>query len=207
MFTWIPKGSPIHLRADGNTLPALLRGVAYDTCHVGKWYLNGLFNSPDQPQPSDHGYDWWLGTQNNAAPSHAFPTNFVRNGDPSGCVDDYSAPFIVGEAAEWLRGRPDPATPFFLTVWMHEPHYPIASTERYDARHAAIDDPVDRTYRANVTQLDDAFGRLMKTLDELGLTKDTLVMFTSDNGPEGDGSTTPARRSDNRRCEPAAALS
>jgi arylsulfatase A len=180
VFTWIPKGSPIHLRADGNTLPALLRGVAYD---------------------------WWLGTQNNAAPSHAFPTNFVRNGDPSGCVDDYSAPFIVGEAAEWLRGRPDPATPFFLTVWMHEPHYPIASTERYDARHAAIDDPVERTYRANVTQLDDAFGRLMKTLDELGLTKDTLVMFTSDNGPEGDGSTTPARRSDNRRCEPAAALS
>ena len=62
MFTWIPEGSPIHLRADGNTLPALLRGVAYDTCHAGKWYLNGLFNSPDQPQPSDHGYDWWPGT-------------------------------------------------------------------------------------------------------------------------------------------------
>ena len=76
MFTWIPKGSPIHLRADGNTLPGLLCGVAYD---------------------------WWRGSQTNAAPSHAFPTNFVRNGDPSGCVDDYSAPFIVGEAAEWLR--------------------------------------------------------------------------------------------------------
>lgn len=193
VFTWIPEGSPIHLRADGHTLPARLQAAGYDTCHVGKWHLNGLFNSPDQPQPSDHGYDWWLGTQNNAAPSHAFPTNFVRNGDPIGRVDDYSAPFIVHEAAEWLRRRPDPATPFFLTVWMHEPHYPIASAERYEAQHAVVTDPAERTYRANVTQLDDAFGKLMKTLDDLRLTSDTLVVFTSDNGPEGDGATTPGR--------------
>jgi arylsulfatase A len=193
VFTWIPEGSPIHLRTSEITLPTLLRNAGYDTCHVGKWHLNGLFNDPAQPQPSDHGFDWWLGTQNNAAPTHAFPMNFVRNGQPVAKADDHSAPFIAAEAIRWLDGRKDPARPFFLTVWTHEPHYPIASAERYEAVHASVADPVERTYRANVTQLDDAFGRLMQALEAKGLAESTLVFFTSDNGPEGDGVKGPGR--------------
>lgn len=193
VFTWIPEDSPIHLRTSEQALPKLLAGAGYDTCHVGKWHLNGRFNSPDQPQPSDHGYAWWLATQNNAAPSHAFPTNFVRNGQPIGKADDYSAPFIVKEAVGWLTEKRDPQKPFFLAVWTHEPHYPIASAERYEQLHAGIADREERTYRANVTQLDDAFGQLMKTLDDLQLTDSTLVFFSSDNGPEGDGDNGPGR--------------
>jgi len=193
VFTWIPEKSPIHLRTSEITLPKLLKEAGYQTCHVGKWHLNGLFNSPQQPQPSDHGYDWWLATQNNAAPSHAFPENFVRNGEPIGRVDNHSAPFIVQEAISWLETERDPTRPFFLTVWTHEPHYPIASAERYQTQHAHIADPQERTYRANVTQLDDAFGSLMQALDTIGATDSTLVFFTSDNGPEGAGDTGPGR--------------
>ncbi len=193
VFTWIPEESPIHLRTSEITLPTLLRDAGYDTCHVGKWHLNGMFNSPEQPQPNDHGYAWWLATQNNAAPSHAFPKNFVRNGEAIGKVDDYSAPFIAREAVKWLTTKHDPAKPFFLAVWTHEPHNPIASAERYEKLHAGIADPEERTYRANITQLDDAFGTLMKTLDEIGATDSTLVFFTSDNGPEGDGVKGPGR--------------
>ncbi|MDA1040682.1 MAG: sulfatase-like hydrolase/transferase [Planctomycetota bacterium] len=193
VFTWIPEKSPIHLRTSEITLPKLLKEAGYQTCHVGKWHLNGLFNLPQQPQPSDHGYDWWLATQNNAAPSHAFPENFVRNGTAIGRVDDYSAPFIAKEAVSWLKSERDPAKPFFLAVWTHEPHYPIASAERYEKQHAAIADTEERTYRANITQLDDAFGMLMKALDEIGATDSTLVFFTSDNGPEGAGDTGPGR--------------
>ena len=193
VFTWIPEGSPIHLRTSEVALPNLLREAGYDTCHVGKWHLNGRFNSPDQPQPSDHGYAWWLATQNTAAPSHAFPTNFVRNGSPVGKADEYSAPFIANEAIRWLKERRDPQKPFFLAVWTHEPHYPIASAERYDNLHAGTADREERTYRANVTQLDDAFGQLMKTLDDLQLADSTLVFFSSDNGPEGDGDKGPGR--------------
>jgi arylsulfatase A len=174
-------------------LPKLLAGAGYDTCHVGKWHLNGRFNSPAQPQPSDHGYAWWLATQNNAAPSHAFPTNLVRNGVAIGKADDYSAPFIVKEAVGWLEEKRDPEKPFFLTVWTHEPHYPIASAERYEQLHAGIADREERTYRANVTQLDDAFGQLMKALADMQLTDSTLVFFSSDNGPEGDGDKGPGR--------------
>jgi len=193
VFTWIPEGSPIHLRTSEITLPTLLRDAGYDTCHVGKWHLNGLFNAPEQPQPNDHGYAWWLATQNNAAPSHAFPENFVRNGAAIGKADDHSAPFVAQEAVSWLKTKRDPKKPFFLAVWTHEPHYPVASAERYETLHAGIADPEERTYRANVTQLDDAFGTLMKAIDELGATDSTLVFFTSDNGPEGDGVKGPGR--------------
>jgi arylsulfatase A len=193
VFTWIPEDSPIHLRSSEHTLPKLLAGAGYDTCHVGKWHLNGRFNAPDQPQPSDHGYSWWLATQNNAAPSHAFPTNFVRNGQPIGKADDYSAPFIVKEAVGWLTEKRDPQKPFFLAVWTHEPHYPIASAERYEQLHAGVADREERTYRANVTQLDAAFGKLMQSLDDMQLTGSTLVFFSSDNGPEGDGDRGPGR--------------
>lgn len=189
VFTWIPEKSPIHLRTSEIALPKLLKEAGYQTCHVGKWHLNGLFNSPQQPQPSDHGYDWWLATQNNAAPSHAYPENFVRNGTAIGKVDDYSAPFIAKEAVSWLKTKRDPAKPFFLAVWTHEPHYPIASAERYEKQHAGIADREERTYRANVTQLDDAFGMLIQALDEVGAAGNTLVFFTSDNGPEGAGDT------------------
>ena len=193
VFTWIPEDSPIHLRTSEVTLPKLLREAGYDTCHVGKWHLNGKFNDPEQPQPDAHGYSWWLATQNNAAPSHAFPENFVRNGAPIGKADDYSAPFIAREAVTWLKEKRDASRPFFLAVWTHEPHYPIASAERYENFHAAIADEVERTYRANVTQLDDAFGTVIKALDEIGAADSTLVFFTSDNGPEGDGVKGPGR--------------
>ena len=193
VFTWIPEGSEIHLRTSEISLPKLLAAAGYETCHVGKWHLNGRFNSPEQPQPDAHGYGWWLATQNNAAPSHAFPVNFVRNGVAVGRADDYSAPFIVQQAVTWLERGRDPAKPFFLAVWAHEPHYPIASAERYEKLHAAIADPEERTYRANITQLDDAFGALLAALDDAGVAASTLVFFTSDNGPEGEGTRGPGR--------------
>ena len=48
-----------HLRSSEITYPKLLKGVGYETCHVGKWHLNSLpqFNTPEYPQPGDHGYD------------------------------------------------------------------------------------------------------------------------------------------------------
>ena len=195
VFTWIPEGRDVHLRTSEIALPRLLRAQGYATCHVGKWHLNSHFNQPTQPQPGDHGYDWWLATQNNAAPSHENPVNFVRNGTPVGRVEDYSASFVVREAVSWLREHRDPSKPFLLSVWTHEPHYPIKSAPEFRARYPQLTDEVQREHHANVTQLDHAFGMLMKALDELGLAGDTVVFFTSDNGPEGDGVRTPGRGS------------
>lgn len=195
VFTWIPEGREIHLRASEIALPKLLKQSGYTTCHVGKWHLNGHFNKPTQPQPDDHGYDWWLATQNNAAPSHENPVNFVRNGEPAGKLEGYSAPLIVEEASAWLRQHRDKSKPFLLSVWTHEPHYPIKASPEFKAKYPGLTDDMQREHHANVTQLDHAFGKLMQTLDELKLTDNTVVIFTSDNGPEGDGIKSPGRGS------------
>ena len=195
VFTWIAEGAPLHLRTSEIALPRLLKDARYATCHSGKWHLNGLFNSSEQPQPNDHGYDWWLGTQNNAAPSHAHPVNFVRNGQPVGRLEGYSAPLVVKEAVAWLKDHRDPERPFFLAVWTHEPHYPIKSDPQFKALYPDLTDDVQREHHANVTQMDHAFGQLIQALEEQKLAESTLVFFTSDNGPEGDGIKTPGRGS------------
>ena len=110
--------SPTHLRISEITYPRLLRDAGYETCHVGKWHLNAKnqFNKPDFPQPNDHGYDYWLATHNNAFPSHKNPINFVRNGEPVGKVNAFSAPFGVEEAIHWLKDIRDPEKPFALCI-------------------------------------------------------------------------------------------
>jgi len=186
VWRWIPEGSDVHLRTSEVTLAELLKARGYATCHVGKWHLNGHFNSPEHPQPGDHGFDYWLATQNNAAPSHKDPTNFVRNGKPVGRLKGYSAPLIVSEAIGWLRRR-DLRKPFYLNVWTHEPHLPIETDPRFMVGYPAAAGVGIRQHHGNVSQLDDAFGSLISALDELGLAKTTIVFFTSDNGPEGTG--------------------
>ena len=186
VYTWIAEGSEVHLRTSEITLPKLLKAEGYATAHVGKWHLNGKFNSPEQPQPGDHGYDHWMATQNNAAPSHKNPVNFVRNGKAVGALEGFSAPLVVDEAVRWLDKSRDTNKPFFLAVWTHEPHLPIESDPKFQEPYKDL--PEDfRQHHGNVSQLDHAFGTLMRALDDRQLTNNTAVFFTADNGPEGDG--------------------
>jgi arylsulfatase A len=172
IYDWIPQKSPMHLRASEVTVATLLKQAGYQTCHVGKWHCNGMFNSAEQPQPGDHGYDHWFATQNNAAPTHKNPTNFVRNGKRVGPTDGYSSQVIVDEAMSWLTQR-DQSKPFLLMVWLHSPHETIAAETAEQAE-----------YFGNVSQVDHEVGRLLKSLDDGGLRENSLVFFSSDNGPE-----------------------
>jgi arylsulfatase A len=186
VYTWIAADAEVHLRTSEVTLPRLLQQNGYATAHVGKWHLNGKFNNPAQPQPNDHGYDYWFATQNNAAPSHKNPTNFVRNGKAVGPLEGYSAPLVVNEAIHWLKSVRDPKKPFFLAVWTHEPHLPIESDPEFQKPYADLAEDF-RQHHGNVSQLDHAFGKLMAALDQEKLADNTVVFFTADNGPEGDG--------------------
>ena len=187
VYTWIAESSEVHLRTSEIALPRLLRDAGYATCHVGKWHLNGKFNDPAQPQPNDHGYDHWLATQNNAAPSHKNPSNFVRDGLPVG-----HAPGLLGPAR---GGRGDRLAQQQARLGPSLSSSPSGRTSRTcrsrptrTSRSRTQDMPEDfRQHHGNVTQLDFAFGRLMKALDEQKLIDSTFVFFTSDNGPEGDG--------------------
>lgn len=184
VYDWIPPGSPMHLRAQETTVAGLLGEAGYATALVGKWHLNGKFNSPDQPQPGDHGFDHWFATQNNAHPTHRDPDNFVRNGDEVGPLEGYSSTVIVDEGIDWLTSREDDA-PFFLFVSFHSPHEPVATSEEFTRSYEdTAATPEEAIYYGNVSQMDHEVGRILATLDELGLRDDTFVMFTSDNGPE-----------------------
>lgn len=187
VWRWIPSNHSCHLRTSEITLPELLKEHGYDTCHVGKWHLNGYFNSDHHPQPNDHGYNHWMATQNNAAPSHKNPTNFVLNGKPVGNLTGFSAPLVANEGVRWLKEIRDKEKPFLLSVWTHEPHLPISSGEKFMKPYSKIKDEGIRQFYGNISQLDHAFGIVMKGLDELGLRDNTIVFFTSDNGPEGNG--------------------
>ena len=185
VYNWIPGNHVMHLRKDEVTVAMMLKEAGYDTAHVGKWHCNGKFNSPAQPQPGDHGFNHWFATQNNAAPSHRNPRNFVRNGKAVGPMEGYACQLVADEGVEWLRNGRDKEKPFFLFTCFHEPHEPVASPDKMIAGYAKVaKNKLEAEYFANVENMDAAVGKLMAALDELKLADDTLVFFTSDNGPE-----------------------
>ncbi|QDU09301.1 sulfatase [Gimesia aquarii] len=185
VYDWIPEGHPMHLKRDEVTIAQLLQKADYDTAHVGKWHCNGLFNSKKQPQPGDHGFQHWFSTQNNALPTHQNPNNFVRNGKPLGEIKGFSCQIVADEGIRWLKEWRAVDKPFFLHVCFHEPHERVASPPDLVKRYLDTTLYEDQAqYFANVANMDAAVGKLMKTLDELKLAENTLVFFTSDNGPE-----------------------
>ena len=171
-----------HLRKSEITYPKMLKTIGYEACHVGKWHLNARpqFNNAKYPQPNDHGYDHWFATHNNAHPSHENPDNFYRNGEPVGELKGYSAPLVAAEAARWLDEIRDKSKPFVLSVWFHEPHSPIATDPKFSDLY---DGHENSKYMGNITQLDHALGVVMDALDKQGVSDNTLIIFTSDNGP------------------------
>lgn len=184
VYDWIPEKSPMHLKSREITVAKLLQEAGYSTCHVGKWHCNGYFNSPEQPQPGQHGFDYWFSTQNNAVPSHKNPKNFVRNGQPVGAMTGYSSQIIVDEAISWLDHH-DKSKPYLLMVWLHSPHETIATANQYVEQYNAVaQSPQQAEYFGNVTQLDYEVGRLLKSLEQRGDRDSTLIYFSSDNGPE-----------------------
>lgn len=182
VYDWIPPDSPMHLRREEITFAQILKQQGYATCHSGKWHCNGKFNSPDQPQPGDHGFEHWFSTQNNAAPSHENPVNFVRNGQKVGPLKGYSSGVIVDEAVTWMKAVPK-AKPIGLFVCFHSPHEPVATSPAFIDKYPKATEKGQSIYFGNVTELDHHFGRLMQALEAEGR-GDALVVFTSDNGPE-----------------------
>ena len=182
VYRHLSGNHPAYLRASEITYPELLKEIGYETCHVGKWHLlsKKQFNKPEYPQPGDQGYDYWMYTQNNAAPSHKNPNNFIRNGEPVGETTGYSAQLVAGEAVKWLKNLRDPKKPFVLTVWFHEPHSPIATDPRFQELYKGHK---NSKYMGNITQMDHGLGMVLDALDEIGASDNTLVFFTSDNGP------------------------
>ena len=158
----VNAGMPDWLHPEVPMLPRFLKQAGYRTYHFGKWHLTN-YDVPDAPDPTAYGYDKfaiWGGSALSAKPHEIFD-------------------LAIGAIKE------SGDKPFFINLWIHEthtPHYP--KQELLDHYAGQGLDERERVYPAVVTHADREIGRVLKALDEAGLTEDTLVIFSSDNGPE-----------------------
>lgn len=183
VYSWIHDASQkSHLLERETTLAEVLKDAGYATAHVGKWHLGLPAGARTKPTPDLHGFDHWFATGNNAAPSHRNPDNFIRNGEPVGALEGYSCQVVVDEAIRWLEQRQAGSrTPFYLNVWFHEPHAPIAAPDSIVTGYGAVDDRA-AIYSATIDNTDRAIARLLRKLAQVGAPEETLVIYSSDNG-------------------------
>lgn len=186
IYDWIPHdgASDVHLKATEISFASLMRGVGYQTSLHGKWHLNSRFNDAGQPQPNDHGFQYWFATQFN--PPHFNPPGFCRNGVALPAQAGYACQIVVDDALRWLRTTRVRNRPFMQFLSFHEPHHPVMSPPDLVAAYlrSPTQNQNEAIYFANVANLDRAVGRYLDGLADLGLASDTLVIFTSDHGPQ-----------------------
>lgn len=144
------------------TLPRLLRQAGYPTAHFGKWHLSNNM-IPDSPLPSQYGFDQY-GAFNCAGeqmPVHEDAMHAIA--------------FIERCCRE--------GKPFFVNLWIHEPHTPFHTVPKYEWRCRDIPDRADQIFASVLMHADDRIGQVLDALDRLGIAENTLVIFSSDNGP------------------------
>lgn len=154
------------------TLPRLLKTAGYVTGHFGKWHLgSGETDGVAAPEPSAYGVDDYK--------------VFAGNGpgwnrqDPE--FNARSSEYVVDEAIRFIEANK--SKPFFVNVWLKDLHAYLDPNEEqmaeYPDRKGAV-----KVYYSAATHADKQIGRLLSKLDDLGLTENTVVIFTTDNGPE-----------------------
>ena len=189
-----PEGQ-FPIPADTVTLPKLLKAAGYATGLIGKWHLGAWANDRPQHHPLDHGFDFHFGLM------HSNDMN------PSDQPKPKKANALVAQDPAWwnaalYRGREllEPRTdqtrltrryaeeavkfigahkdkPFFLYLPHTFPHTPLFASERFQGSSAR------GIYGDVVGELDESVGAVLQALRDQGVAENTLVVFTSDNGP------------------------
>jgi arylsulfatase A-like enzyme len=173
------------------TLPSLLKQAGYGTTLLGKWHLGNL---PDY-SPLKSGYDHFWGFHGGALDYYTHtgrPHNDdLWDGDTKIHEAGYLTDLLGDRAVEAVNNYAKAKTPFFLDVHFNAPHWPWEApgdeAEAERLRHAAMEDfdgGTQRTYQRMIQRMDLQIGRILQALETNGLTGNTIVIFTSDNGGE-----------------------
>jgi arylsulfatase A len=205
-----------HLPASETTIGEAFQQVGYRTGYIGKWHVG----SEKIGMPKQHGFDWQIATAKHGLPaSYFYPYKSKRpsaadvpdleDGKPGDYLTDVLTEKGIGFIRETVK---EGKKPFFLILGHYAVHTPIQApkklVEKYKAkkermygqtplkmRPERLNQKVplrqqNPTYAAMLENLDTNVGKVIGALEELGLTKDTIIVFTSDNG----GSCMPASR-------------
>lgn len=166
------------------TIPEALRPARYRSVVVGKWHLG--FSEKDFP--SHHGFDeFWgslLGTPNFWQPKETYH-NAAPMQVPAGV---HFTDALSDKAAEHIRAQRGSDRPLFLYLAYNAPHYPLEAPPDlvYKYRRRFADRGLFAVYAAMVEHMDAGIGRVLAALEETGAARNTLVVFTSDNGPSAE---------------------
>jgi arylsulfatase A-like enzyme len=161
------------------TIANRLKSLGYATCAIGKWHLGG----PPQFLPMQRGFDEFYGTVANTPFFN--PPNFVdsRKGPEVHPIKDesfYTTDAFAARAVDWLEKHK--TEPYFLYLPFNAQHAPLQATEKYLQRFQHIQDEKRRTFAAMMSAKDDAVGRVLAKVRELGQEENTLIFYLTDNG-------------------------
>lgn len=164
-FAWVQdnqrRNMPDWLDPAAPLLPRFLRKGGYATAHYGKWHLSNNM-IPDSPLPLEYGYDEY-GAFN--------------------CAGEQMPPHEDARLAiDFIRKSHRKGKPFFINLWMHETHTPFHTLPKYRWRFPELKE-ADNIYASVISHADERIGKVLDALDELEIADNTLVVFSSDNGP------------------------
>lgn len=157
----IKRGMPDWLDPAAPMLPRMMQEAGYKTGHFGKWHLGSVGDSPTEDA---YGYDRFA----------TFNGSKVNPIAKDGLAS-------VDHAIEFIKEFND--QPFFINLWLHEAHLAHFPQPRYMEQFKNLDDQ-KRVYASVIAEGDEGVGRILALLKELTLDENTLVVFSTDNGPE-----------------------
>lgn len=198
---WLPESA--------TTVAELLKDAGYNTGHVGKWHLGGLHVDEqgkrlnNQPGPRQHGFDFYQ-TQIEQQPLRGLMgrertlfrqggTVLIRNDQRISDDDPYHSKHLTDAngdfSVELIEKFSADDKPFLINLWWLVPHKPYEpAPEPHWSRTAedGISDDQHR-FRSMVQHMDAKVGQILDTLDQLSISDNTIVLFTSDNGAAFEG--------------------
>lgn len=161
------------------TIANRLKDLGYATICIGKWHLGA---GPDH-RPTRRGFDEFYGTLGNTPYFH--PTQFIdsRVSNEIQKIEDasfYTTDAYADRAVEWLDAHKSDRK--FLYMPFNAQHGPLQAPEKYLARFSHIEDKQRRTFAAILSAMDDAVGRVLTKIRELGQEENTVIFYIADNG-------------------------
>ncbi|MEZ6056998.1 MAG: sulfatase-like hydrolase/transferase [Planctomycetaceae bacterium] len=166
------------LRPEEVTLAEALKQAGYATGHFGKWHL-GSCRAEDPVSPGESGFDTWVSSPNFYENDPLFSENGVVKR-----AQGESSQVTVRAALKFIRQQQAKQQPFLAVIWFGNPHGPHIGTADLKAPYADLS-AAKQNYYAEIAGIDRAMGDLRKELDQIGARENTVLLFTSDNGPQG----------------------
>ncbi|GAA5221721.1 sulfatase [Membranihabitans marinus] len=187
----IPPKDLMFIPLEEVILPELVKSAGYRTISIGKWHVG-----PTGYWPLDMGFDENVaGWTHGSPPSHFYPyEDENKKWNPNiptlkdGKVGEYLSDRLTDEAMSFIQRNKN--NPFLIYLPYYAVHTPLQAPEdlvkKYKDKQLTKDanPEIDPTYAAMVDKLDQNIGRLIDKLEAEGITENTVVIFTSDNGAE-----------------------